>query len=263
MNELAVTDYVESTAVPFRIVSHKSHGGSTMGIMNSVLQDLNDTKSAETVDAIFRCFTVTNLDQYKALGAAFETETKAVQNSEKVEVEKALFKDRIYIHDRFSMVIFRIMDTTGRPVTDFDLLLTAGPNSDPNQLPEGFFADRQCNKLNRNMLTYFFNYDIMTGSVAIYDSNRKLLREALSGAQMLGLQLRLRPDKGFVQYVACEFKATADMLQKAMHPNGTTLIDICVQRIVDKEVFRFELVTGTTMPVYDFKKVQPGKDPVD
>lgn len=231
-----------------------------MGIMASVHRELSDTASAETVETIFRCFSVQNKAQYEALAAAFAAETNAVQNNEKVEIRKVLMKDHAYIHDRYSMVIFRITDTEGRPVTDFDLLLTAGPDSNPDHLPEGFFADRQCNKLNKNTLTYFFNYDIMLGTPAVPDpgGSKKPLREKTDGAQMLGLQLRLRPDKGFVQYVPCRIDASREMLLKAIHPNGTTLIDICVQRVVDKEVFRFVQVTGSDMPVFDFKGTKPG-----
>lgn len=53
------------------------------------------------------------------------------------------------------MVIFRVQDDEGFPITDFDLILTAGPDNNPNHLPKGFFADRQLNSINKETITFF------------------------------------------------------------------------------------------------------------
>ncbi len=266
IGELVVDNFKEAMPTPFRIVSHKSHTGDQMGIMWSIKKEISDTANAETVNAIFECLNVQNKQQYNALITQFDAETKTVQANEKIEIRRVLLKDRVFIHDRFSMVIFRVTDTDGRPVTDFDLILTAGPDSNPNHLPEGFFADRQCNRLNKNTLTYFFNYDIMQGSPVVKDASGKVYRDALPGALMLGFQLKLRPDSGFVKYVPCEIKATQEMLQKALQPNATTMIDICVQRIVDKEVSRLVKLEGNVMPDKthsSFKDVKPSGEIAD
>lgn len=55
------------------------------------------------------------------------------------------------------MVIFRLLDSEGMSAPEVKLLLTASPNHDPNQLPEGFLADRQFNKRSGN-LTFFLNH---------------------------------------------------------------------------------------------------------
>jgi hypothetical protein len=69
----------------------------------------------------------------------------------------------------------------------------------------------------------------------------------------------LLTDRGFVHYLPCEFKATKDMLEKALHPNSTTLVDIRLQRIVHKNVFRVEKMTSQSRPV-NFRDTKPGDE---
>ncbi len=56
-----------------------------------------------------------------------------------IEVDSSIlaFK-RTFIHDRYTQVIFKIQDTEGNPIPDYDLILTAGEQNDPNHLPPGF-----------------------------------------------------------------------------------------------------------------------------
>jgi hypothetical protein len=139
-------------------------------------------------------------------------------------------------------VIFRVTDTDGIPVVDYDLIFTAGIQNDANHLPHGFAIDRQQNKLNPETVTYFINYDAMVGAP------ENLFRAALPGTTMIGLKLIPRPDKGFVRYVSCEISANSDLFDKVLKPNATTLIDIVLQRVVSKEVFRLEKLQGDFMP---------------
>lgn len=264
MGELKIKSFKEAIPTPFRVVSGKSHSGETMGIMGSVKKELTDNANAETVNAIFDCLSVKNKKDYNALITKFDTETAAVQKKDQVEIVDGFLKDRVFIHDRYSIVIFRIKDTDGRAVTDFDLILTAGKESDPNHLPEGFFMDRQVNSKNRNLITYYFNYDVMVGTKDPVMKDGKIYRQPLPGTDMLGFQLRMRPDSGFVKYIPCEIKATEMMLEKALNPNETTMIDITVQRVVDQEVFRL-VDLGTSMPSYedgDFSKTKPSGNTV-
>jgi hypothetical protein len=261
--KLITAKFIEATPTPLRVLTKKSHSGDSMGIMKSVKKEISDNQSSETIQAILDCIKVQNRDDYNALYVKFAKETANVQAVEKLEQEKVLFSTRNYIHDRFSMVIFRVTDREGRDVTDFDLVLTAGPNDDPDHLPVGFFADRQRNSLNKNTLTYFLNYDIMHGCDAVKDESGKIIRDAVTGAQMLGFKINPRPDTGFVQYLPCKIEATEQMLDTALHPNGTTLIDICLQRIINKEIFRLEIIQGDDMPspsAGDFKSTKPGND---
>lgn len=228
--------------------------------MRSVKETPGDTKNQETIDAILACIQIQTATQYEKLCDQFLSETEAVQKHEQLEVETAIFRtDTFFIHDKFSMVVFRVRDEEGHPVADFDLILTAGPDADPNHLPRGFFVDRQRNQLNPETITYFFNFDVMKGTEAVQDKDGKVVREAIQGAEMLGFKIVARPDSGFVHYLPCEVKASREMLETALQPNGTTLVDICLRRVVRKNVFRVDQMTSQTKPL-DFEKTKPGNE---
>jgi hypothetical protein len=261
-DELKVKTIKQAPNTVMRVISGKSHSGKDMGIMRSVKETPNDKNSQETVDAIFACIRVQTNDQYKELSGRFLAETDTVQKNEQVEIETRVLRSATYfIHDRFSMVIFRVHDDKGHPVNDYDLILTAGPEADPNHLPLGFFADRQRNRLNPETLTYFFNRDIMKGTDAVKDKNGTVIREAITGAEMLGFKLVARPNSGFVHYLPCEIKASQEMLEAALHRNSTTLIDICLRRVVRKNVFRVDKMTSQIKP--NFKDTKPGDEIVE
>ena len=242
-----------------RIVTAKSHSGDDMGIMKSV-KAAKDEKSAETINVIFDCINVQTIQEYTNVFNKFNNETDLVQQKSVLEIEKGLLFRRTYIHDRFSMIIFKIKDSEGYLLTNFDLLLTSGETNDPNLLPTGFFADRQCNRINQSTITYFLNYDIMNGTPAILDFDGKVLRPAIQGMEKLGLIINPRPDEGFIRYLPCKINATRELFEKALKPNSTTMIEITLQRIVSTEVFRFEKLEGETMLKKNFKNVSPGKE---
>ena len=228
--------------------------------MRSVKVTQNDSSSMETINAILACMQVATGQQYDALCDRFRAETDAVQKAEQIEIEQRLFRSDVsFIHDRYSMVIFRVQDDEGHPVSDFDLLLTAGPDADPNHLPQGFFIDRQRNAINPDTITYYLNRDVMKGTGEIIGTDKSFIRSAQSGSEMLGFRIIARPDSGFVHYLPCEIKASPDMLQTALHANSTTLVDIVLRRIVRKNVFSMEKVTGETKAV-NFKNAKPGNE---
>lgn len=251
--DLILAKVVKAPLVPLRVIRKKSHSGAEMGIMNSVRT--GDDKSKETVDAIFSCVKVETSSEYEELFAKFQEETAQVQKDEKVERENRTFlSDRLFIHDRYTMVIFRVRDSEGYPINDFDLLLTAGPDNNPNHLPDGFFVDRQQNKINRNIITYYLNYDIMNGTDSVFvPGETKKIREASVGIDTLGIIIQPRPKDGFVRYLDCRYIAAKELFSQALNPNSTTLIDIVLQRVVDKEVFRLEGLNSTK----SFKGTKP------
>jgi len=253
---LEVADFREAPVTAMRIVSQKSHSGDKMGIMRSVLKETSDKASSETITAIFDCISVNNLQDYQKTTELFSVQTAEVQKNFLIETEKKLLKKTEYIHDRYSMVIFRIRDNEGYQVTNFDLLLT-GPDSDPDMLPSGFFADRQCNKLNPSTITYYFNYDVMSGVAAVVKDGEEI-RKALSGIDSLGIMIQPRPEEGFIRYLPCRIQASKELFEKALKPNATTLIEIELQRVVSNEIFRFEKPEPNDITNRSFKDVRPG-----
>jgi hypothetical protein len=261
MDKLFVKEYLQSTDTAFRIISGKSHSGTDMGIMASVKKGISDKKSNEIVKAIFNCVQVASKADYDALFKQFSDETTEVQTKELKEFYRGAIFRRTFIHNRYSQVIFKVLDSEGLPLTDYDLLFT-GPKDDPNHLPEGFLADRQQNRVNRETVTYFFNYDVMLGE----DILGKSTWAGKERPKQMGLLVRPRPTEGFVRFVECKLEATEDYLELALKPNTTTLLEIVLQRNVDKNVFRLQKLEKDTMPSKkegDFKHIEPGEETVE
>ena len=253
-DQLSSADFIqgkfqEAPATALRVLSNKSHSGDDMGIMKSVKQNDSTDASTETIHTILSCIQVQNSEQYATICKQFEIETILVQERERLEIESEIFNsDRLFFHDRHSMLIFRVRDTEGFPVTDYDLILTAGINNDPDHLPEGFFEDRQRNLVNKEIITYYFNYDAMKGLGPVKNDKGEIVRPSFPGTDKLGFEIHPRPDAGFVKYLPCKVIAHENMLQKVLVPNSTTLIDITLQRIVFKETTRFEPITDKMPP---------------
>ncbi|MCA8976975.1 MAG: phospholipase [Planctomycetes bacterium] len=261
--ELEVAQVIAAPKTPLRIMAGKSHSGTTKGIMRSVKAAVGRKADAETVDAIFACMTVDSVAGYEAIADQFAAASAEVQSDELLEVErKRLWWDSYFIHDRFSMVIFRITDHEGHPVTDFDLVLTAGEDSSPDHLPKGFFADRQLNPKSRNTVTYYLNHSIMAGCDPVLDTDDdgkpKEVRPRVVGATSLGFRVTARPDSGFAHYLPCSLTASADVLKKVVVPNATTMVDIVLQRVVGEGTFRLDRGVDSG----SFKSTRPGK-PID
>ncbi|HVU98653.1 MAG TPA: hypothetical protein VHE34_25700 [Puia sp.] len=248
-------EYHTAPATPFLIVKGKSHSGNDKGIMSS-------DAGQELITAILACLQVTTDANYEQVITTFAEQTNANQQTERLEqVTDRLItlNKRYFIHDRYCMVIFRVSDTEGNPITDYDLLFTAGDNS-PNHLPEGFFSDRQQNSRHKETVTYFVNYDILKGAAPVINGEKQV-RDAAPGITRLGLQVNPRPDEGFVRYSPLEIVAQPEFFEKMVKPNGTILVDIRLQRLVSKQVFRLEGPLGTAMPdnrTGDFADVKEG-----
>ncbi len=231
------------TGIAFALIEGKAHSGESKGILNSI----KDNKSVhKTVTAICRCLNVQTEKQYDSLVAAFNAQNKVVYEKERAEkYARRMAPDSHFIHDAKAMVIMRIRDDCGHPITDFDLRLT-GARGNPNYLPHGFFVDRQRNSRDHNTITYFLNYDLMEGSKQVSEKpdkktgRKKTLRQKTNGAEELGLKIDARPDKGFVHYMHGEVAAALKNLDGLLWRNETTMLDIELRRIVHTGVFKLE-----------------------
>lgn len=258
IRKLTLNGSYRSADTAFRIVRSKAHSGPEMGIMNSVRKELTDVKSTETVNTILECIKVSSRSDYNALALKFASENVTVQTEELTEIYKGKFITRKFTHNRCAQLIFKITDSEGMPVSDFDLLFT-GPGNDPNRLPEGFFIDRQQNRVNRNTVTYYFNYDAMSGR----DITGKPMHPGHTKPNLLGLEIKPRPVSGFVRYIPCKLEANVDYLEKLLQPNTTTLLEIVLRRNVDKQVFMLKKLEGGDMPTDrqgEFSKIKPGAE---
>jgi hypothetical protein len=209
-----------------------------MGIMGSVR---DDGQPHPTVDSILRCLRVQDAGGYEALRLAFERENALHQQPERrIEIEKIpVLPDRVYIHDPHAMVVFRLLDDAGSRLPEMNLLLTAGPHADPNQLPENFLTDRQGNRRAPGNLSFFLNHAALTGCPEVRDSQGKPRRGQLIARPPYGLKLQPRHEDRWVEHWAAELGADGTGLLDLIEPNQTTVIDIRLTRVVREGVFRF------------------------
>ena len=242
-----------SAPTAFKIVPGVSHSGTDLGIMASVR---NDGRPHPTVEAILRCLAVTDHGGYETLRRAFDAENTRHQDIDRrLEIEKIpVLPDRVYIHDPHAMVVFRLIDDAGSRVPDMNLLLTAGPDADPNQLPEGFLTDRQGNRRAPGNLCFFLNHAALTGCPEIVDDQGRRRRAGLVPRPPYGLRLLPRQDDKWVEHWLAELAADVGSLLDVIEPNQTTIIDLRLTRIVREGVFRFTSQLGPR----SFRKDDPG-----
>lgn len=238
---------------PFKIVPGVSHSGTTMGIMASVR---DDDRPHPTVDAILRCLAVADAAGYDALRKAFDAENAQHQQlARRVEVENVpVLPDRVYIHDPHAMAIFRMLDATGARVPDMDLLLTAGPAADPNQLPQGFLTDRQGNRRAPGNLCFFLNHAVLAGCPELRDADDRLVRAELKPRPPYSLRLSPRAGEKLVGHWGAVLDPAFGDLLDALPPNRTTIIDLVLTRVVRDGVFRFT----RNLSARSFRDDEPG-----
>jgi hypothetical protein len=237
LRSLAKVSAHRAPRTAFKIVPGVSHSGERMGIMGSVGSGADPHP---TVDAILRCLGVRDAGGYAALCDAFDQENARHQAPDRrIEVEKVpVLPDRRYVHDPHAMVLFRLLDDSGSRVPEMNLLLTAGPSADPNQLPEGFLTDRQGNRRAPGNLCFFLNHAALAGCPEIRDGDR-LVRPPRVPRPPYGLRLLPRQDDQLVEHWLAELGADSASLLELVRPNETTIIDLRLTRVVREGVFRF------------------------
>ena len=240
-----------SPAVPMAVIPGVCHSDVRMGIMRSIPADAIPNAA---VTGILQCLRVNTFKDYAALFDSFRAQTAEVQQQEQVEDRSHLGPfDHQVIIDPCSMLIFRVCDDQGNAIKDFDIILTAGKDNNPNRLPPGFFIDRQRNHLDPGTITYYLNYTRMLGGPAVIYKGRQL-RPTLSSCGSLGVNVVPYPQDGFVLYQPAVLKATAGNLKNFIKPNQTTIVDIVMRRIIREGVYR---LTQNPSP-QDFTRQPPG-----
>lgn len=250
---LRVAGMQRSERTAFRIIPGTAHSGDALGIMRSVR---NDGRPHPTVDAILDCLRVDDHEGYLRLCDAFDAHNATHQQPERrVSIERVpVLPDRVHVTDPHAMVLFRLLEPDGTRISDVDLLLTAGPANDPNQLPSGFLRDRQANRRS-GTLAFQLNHAVLAGcpEIARPDTGRAA-RLALVPRPPYGLRLSPRPGERLVEHWDAAFTARMGDLMDWIRPNTTTLIDIRLQRIVRSGVFRL----SRSLTARDFRGDAPG-----
>lgn len=214
----------------FGVLPGRAHSGVNIGIIRSVTME--NASRHPTARWVLRCLKVSSPEDYFEVCKALDEITVQTQRAEKMAEIPKPFGTRKFLTSRYSMLIFRFVDDRGDSLTDYDLYLTGGPNYDPDDLPPGFFVDRQRNKLNPGTLTYFVDYDVL---------RRGLNKDKMEGR--IGFRVIARPVESadaLAFYRPLEYQSGEDELADILRPNETLMVEIQMRRLVDATVFRIE-----------------------
>lgn len=226
--ELKLRRKVRTPRMGFGVLPGRSHSGERIGIIRSVsAQDPDPANPHPTVEWVLRCLGVGDPASYERVCAELDGLTARTQESEKLEPVDKLCGRTTYVTDRHSMLTFKLRDDRGEALADYDLLLTAGPNYDPDELPDGFFRDRQRNQLDPCRLTYFVNHDRMQAGLNTAALGRKI-----------GFRIVARPDSGLAYYPVAELRSDVAVVDQLLQANETVMVEIALRRAIDLGVFR-------------------------
>ena len=187
-----------SSPEAFGILPGLSHCGTVRGILSSITRA--NAASHPAAQWVERCLQVKDAAGYNQVSAGLAELNAQAQ-------------------DQTSMLAFRVRDLRGRQVTDYDLLLTAGPDYSPDALPKGFFLDRQKNRASGG-LTYYIDHKV-------FEQTREL-----------GFRISARPNAGPVNYRASEFRSEEATVEAVLKPHETTYVEITLERRLEPVVFR-------------------------
>ncbi|MDX2268591.1 MAG: hypothetical protein NW208_10830 [Bryobacter sp.] len=191
--ELAAVRWQRSPQCALRVVPNAAHGGEELGI----LRGIPASGEHPSYTAILEALAVHTEQDYVNLLAQWASQNQA--------------------RAPHSMVVFRVKDDTGRLVEDYDLLLTAGEAASPDDLPKGFFRDRQRNKLHPGKLTYFLDHTKL--------------------AELpIGFVVQARPEKGLVSYSPAAIAPA--QLAGVLRSDETLMVDIQLRRTIDRACFQ-------------------------
>jgi hypothetical protein len=231
----------------FKLIAGAAHSGDERGIMASA--------APATVQAILRCLGVRSADDYEGLCDAFEREN-AARDADKVELEPAgPFAPRVHIHDPRSLLIVRLADEAGEPLTGAGFLFTAGVQASPDLLPGGFLLDRQANSRQRTTISLFLDHSLLAGDDRVADprNSRKTLRAAVASHRPYGASVQPVDLAGLVHHALAR-SAAGDDLFAMLGPHQSTVLDVVLPRKIHEGVFR---LTQTLTP-QDFSRPMAG-----
>ena len=231
----------------FKLIAGASHSGVAHGIMARA--------GPQTVHAILRCLSIRDAASYTALCDAFDAEN-AVRDADKVELEPAgPFAPRVHIHDPRSMLIVRLTDEAGEPLTGAGFLLTAGTPASADLMPVDFLLDRQANSKQRTTISLFLDHSLLAGDTRVADprNSRKTLRPVVVSHRPYGAYVQPVDLTGLVHHALARSQPGDDLFSM-LGAHQTTVLDVVLPRKIHEGVFR---LTQNLAP-RDFSKPVPG-----
>ncbi|MGS0675806.1 esterase/lipase family protein [Shewanella sp. 125m-1] len=186
----------------FEVIKNASHSGSNKGIMGSISR--RNASKKPVVQRIKQCLMVTNQLQYQQL-------------ADEMRLANRLVKRKL----RACMLVVRVIDDTGLPVEDFDIILLSGSDFLPGNFKRGFMLDKQKNHNNNHVLTLYVDAD----KVAKVNSGK------------IGIRVEPRPNNGVCYYRSVEFHSDPGQVQNLLKADQTTMVDIILKRQISPNTF--------------------------
>ncbi len=185
----------------FEVIPKASHSGTKYGIMASVKEN---RKVKPIVNSILEALSVKDTQDYNQVVENMTKRTEVVQKNKQ----------------RYIMFVISVKDNYNNKIHDYDMILLAGKEYEPNKLPKGFFVDKQKNDMSGNIV-YYLNYD--------------KLKDIKDGC--LGIRIVARPDKGFSRYAVAEFRSDEIDLEEFLIANQTLMVEVVLERLIARNTF--------------------------
>ena len=206
-NRLTIQNNIKSSPTcAFEVIPNASHTGNRYGIMQSIKK--NKTVKP-VVNSIIEALQVTNTTQYNN---TIQSMTKRTEQSQKNT-------------QKYIMLILNIKDNHGNNIDDYDMILLGSKEYKPEQLPKGFFIDKQKNDASGN-LVYYLNYNKLKN---IKDN-------------CFGIRIVARPDEGFCHYKEAEFRSHGINIEEFLVENETLMVEVILQRCISRNTFVLDRV---------------------
>lgn len=212
--------------VPFLVTPKTAHSDSAYGVMGSIPKKGDHP----VIDAIQKALRVRDRAAYKSLAVEFARQTTDLQ-------QKDTYYDGTPL-DRYCQVVFQIRDDMGNALSDYAIELVDGENRG-DRLPKGFFAHSHKNGVSPERYVYYLNFD-------------RLLTAA---GGRLGFRMSCATGSPLVIYPDVRFQGPACEIGTFVKPNQTTLVEVTMNRRLNKNVFRLTKNFG-----YQKIKPVPGPD---
>ncbi len=225
--------------IPLAIPFQASHSGDETGIVGGA------APRAQVLRLLKAALTTAPAD-WQTLVESFTDETrdtlKRVVNFNAPKWWQKWIFNTCKQYDGHSQVIFRLRDQDGRPVEHFDIFFNSVSGKRDQSLPfNNLIEDKHLNTRNGNTFVLYLRTSTYQGKLSDTDVPDPLNNQwVLRVPQVNGCSLEisaLEPDTNRVRYLPMRFDFTAEELTSWLVPHRTTVIDVELLRLPQREVY--------------------------
>lgn len=227
--------------VPIAIPWGTAHSGGDVGVVDG-------TQNRGTIEPLLKAALETsNAAQWQRQIDLFQATTDDAYHLAAERKISGLWKDkgwkRTSQYEAHSQIVIRLLDQYGRPIPDFDINFRRGPDAQSTTDIGSLIEHKHRNTETPNVLTFYLRTgrwlkkeDAAVGT--FWDDNGAYLNR-LSEVDDLVLDITGEERQtNDIQYVPFRKRFDTAALMQYIQPHATTIIDIEMQRIPSRDVFR-------------------------